>query len=174
MSTVTIGYRQAQERKKLVNQIFIKFVEEFVHRLEFAGACIFLSYSEMVSDKTLSMTVSVIRTACFLKLFPAVWDQEASCLMLENNKEYKFGCIRVCLGKKFQVIHIILPIYILLYVAMFLIFYNEHNFMDLYFSIIVITGMSLTLMAQINFYYWLNDICTVFNSILVLDQKLRK
>ena len=135
----------------------------------------------MVSEKTLKWTMWIIRMGCFIKAFPAVCDPQGYCvrpnhgefrLFLFSNK-YFSRSIRIKVGKIFQVIYILLYVPIISFFSCFLIFF-EHNTMDLYLSIMVILLTSMILVAQINFYYFSDDIFRAFNSILVLDKKLRK
>ena len=132
----------------------------------------------MVSEKTLKWTVWIIRVACSVRAFPAIWDPQEFCVR-SNYGEHKFflcsnkSVLRFKIGTIFQVVWILGNILIISLFTCFLIF-SEHNAMDLYLSIIALFVASMSLVAQINFYYLSDDIFGVFNSILVLDKRLRK
>ena len=135
----------------------------------------------MVSEKTLKLTIWIIRVGSFLKVFPAIWDPQEKCvrskygkftLILFSNKYFRVRWnINTC--QLFQMIYLLLHISFLAYL-MHVLFFQSHNKMDFYLCVMVLFGMCMSLVAQINFYYFSDGIFMAFNSILGLDKSLRK
>ena len=135
----------------------------------------------MVSEKTLRWTVGIIRIGSFLKVFPAIWDPQQKyvrsnygkyTLVLFSNKYCRFRW-SINLISLLQIIYFLLHISFSAYLIN-LLFFLEHNRMDFYLSVILLILMCMCLVAQINFYYWSDDIFRTFNSTLILDKRLRK
>ena len=135
---------------------------------------LFLLYtlSIMVSEKTLRWTATIIRVGSFFKIFPAIWDPQEQCVR-PNYGKYTFFSWTINTGKLLQVIYLLSCISIGIYFIILLSFL-EHNKLDLYFSIFALFCLTLTLVAQLNFYYRSDDIFRVYNSIMILDKRLRK
>ena len=142
---------------------------------------IYFALSIMVSEKTLKWTIWIIRIGSFLKVFPAIWVPQENCmkpnfgkntLISFSNKNFGWS-INVGIGKLLQVTYLLLHISCSAYLINLLVF-REHNRTDFYLSVILLFILGMSLVAQINFYYWSDDIFRVFNSILVLDTRLRK
>ena len=128
----------------------------------------------MASEKTLRWTTGIIRIGSFFKIFPVIWDPQEECVRSNYGKYTLFSSRwSINIGKLFQVIYILLCISLAVHLTHFLLFL-EHNRMDFYFSVVGLFILGMSLVAQINFYYWSDDIFRVYNMILILDKRLCK
>jgi len=109
-------------------------------------------------------------------MFPAVWDTENTCAVIDygQGRNIRIFCmLDMKLGLLCRLVYIGLQImhmgYLLIFIALL-----EHRKMDVYIGFMMLVCSCISFSRQIIYFFSFEDFIAAMNSFLVLDQNIRK